>query len=173
MAQTLNAVRKTASTYHLSQSVQIAASPAAVFDHVDDIHNTGWHMEKSSMPLMGSKMTVEVLSKNHSGLGATYRWTGKVLGMTLDFTETIVKWVKNKERVWRTIGEPKIIIMGNYEMAFFIEPVEGGSELTFEIRYELPKPFFGKLLGVLLANWYSKWCLNNMCRDAKAALEKR
>jgi hypothetical protein len=63
--------------------------------------------------------------------------------------------------------------MGNYEMAFFIEPVQGGSGLTVEIRYELPKPLFGNLLGLLLANWYGKWCLNNMTNDAKAALEKK
>ncbi len=172
MARTMNAVRKAAHTYHLSQSVQIAASPAAVFAHVDDIHNTGWHMEKSSMPLMGSKMNVEVLSDNHSGLGATYRWTGQVLGMPLDFTETVVKWVPNKERVWRTIGEPKIIIMDNYEMAFVVRPVGVGSEFTVEISYELPKTFFGKFLGLVLGNWYSKWCLNSMCNDAKAALER-
>jgi hypothetical protein len=171
MSQSINAIRKAARSYHLSQAIRIAASPQAVFDHVDDIHNTGWHMEKSSMPMMGSRMNVEVLSKNRTGLGATYRWTGKVLGMTLDFTETVVKWVKNKERVWRTIGDAKIIIMANYEMAFLIKPVDAGSELTVQIRYELPRDLFGRLLGLLLANWYSKWCLANMTNDAKAALE--
>jgi hypothetical protein len=165
-------VLQSAWPYHLSRSIRIAAPPEAIFNHVDDIHNTGWHMEKSSMPLMGSRMSVETLSTNHTGLGATYRWTGRVLGMPLDFTETVISWVKNKERVWRTIGEPKIIIMSNYEMAFFIKKAKGGSELTIEISYELPRAFFGKLLGLLLADWYSNWCLTNMTSDAKAALEK-
>lgn len=156
---------------HYEQSIDIKANPNEVFAFMDDIHNTGWHMEKSSMPMMGSRMEVEVLSKNSNGLGATYRWTGRVLGLPLDFSETVVTWLKGKERVWRTIGEPKIIIMGHYEMSFKLRPVLEGTNLTVSIDYELPKAPFWKFVGWLLAGWYSKWCLNNMCKDAKAGLE--
>ena len=164
--------RKGIKQNHLSQQTLIRANPDLVFAYLDDIHNAGWHMEKSSMPLMGSKMTVEILSKQKSGLGATYHWTGRVLGMPLDFSETVVKYVPNKERIWKTIGEPKIIIMSAYQMRFFIRPSAEGTVLTLGIDYDLPRPLFWNLIGRLLAGWYSRWCLTSMDNDARAALEK-
>lgn len=171
MAESSSIKLRAAKVFHFSQTIQINKKVAQVFAYIDDIHNTGWHMEKSSMPMMGSKMTVETISEQKSGLGATYRWTGKVMGLRIDFTETITRWVKNKERVWQTIGDPQIIIMGNYVMGFFLKPILESTQLTFEIDYELPKPLFWSLVGRLLSPWYSRWCLSNMCNDAKATLE--
>ncbi|MCL5985366.1 MAG: SRPBCC family protein [Actinobacteria bacterium] len=155
----------------ITETTEIKASADVVFAYVDDIHNTGWHMMKSSMPLMGSKLNLEILSQNPTGAGATYRCYGKVLGLTIDFTETVIKWIPGKERVWRTIGKPKIIIMKNYEMWFTIEPIGSETRLTFGITYDLPRSLFWKMIGLLLAGWYSRWCLENMCSDAKKALE--
>ncbi len=154
------------------ESIEINASAKVVFEHVDDIANTGWHMTKSSMPLMGSSLTLEILSKNPTGVGATYRWHGKIMGFTMDFSEIISRWVPNKERVWHTIGNPKILIMRAYEMRFMIKSLHERSRLTFEITYDLPKPIFWKCVGFLLSGPYSRWCLRNMCKDAKKALEK-
>jgi hypothetical protein len=172
MAQTLIQEIPSSWPFHLSQFVEIQASPQVVFDFMDDVHKAGWHMEQSSMPMMGSKMQIETLSKNQTGVGATYRWTGKVLGLPIDFSETVVKWENGRKRIWRTIGVPKIIIIGQYEMSFLVEPTKTGSRLSVSIDYELPKPIFWKFAGWLLAGWYSKWCLGNMCQDAKSGLEK-
>jgi len=139
---------------------------------MDDIANVGWHMEgERSMPLMGGKLHHEVLSENITGLGATYRWYGKVMGMTLDFKETVTKWVKNEEKVWSTIEDPKIIIMSKYEMRFNLSPIENGTKVTFEIDYELPRSLFGRILGKLLARKYADWCLRRACEDTKHILE--
>lgn len=150
----------------------INASPETVFRYVDDIRNTGWHMTKASMPLMGSKLNLEILSKNSSGEGATYRWCGKVMGFTIDFTETVTKWIVNKEKRWKTVGEPRLVIISNYEMWFLVEPVSGQTKLTFGINYELPEPVLWRFLGWLLADWYCKWCLDHMTTDGKKALEE-
>jgi uncharacterized membrane protein len=156
----------------LQNSIEINAPTEAVFSYVDDIRNTGWHMTKSSMPLMGSKLQLEILLNKPSGVGATYRWFGKVMGFKIDFSETVTKWVPNQERVWKTIGNPKILIIEDYEMRFLTEPLNQHTRLTFEIQYNLPKAFFWRAIALLLADWYSKWCLKNMCEDAKRALEK-
>lgn len=155
----------------LKQEIEINSNIEKVFSYVDDIHNTGWHMGKSSMPMMGSSLKLEILSKNATGQGAVYRWSGKVMGFTMDFSEIVTKWIKNKERVWKTINHPKLIIMSSYEMWFFVDPARKNTKLTFGINYNLPKNIFGLILGILLADWYSKWCLNNMCQGAKDALE--
>jgi len=155
----------------LTASSVIKAPPETVFRYVDDIRNTGWHMTKASMPLMGSKLNWEILSRNLSGEGATYRWHGRVMGLTIDFTETVTRWIADREKGWKTVGNPRMVIISNYEMWLRVEPAAGQTKLTFGIEYDLPKPFFWRFLGWLLADWYCKWCLRHMTADTKRVLE--
>jgi hypothetical protein len=156
----------------LLKSVLISASPEAVFRYVDDIRNTGWHMTKSSMPLMGSKLELEIISKKESGRGATYHWSGKVMGFTIDFLETVTRWQPNEEKRWRTVNEPRLLIISNYEMWFRVQPVGSQTRLSFGIEYDLPEALVWRVLGWLLAGWYCNWCLGRMTIDAKNALEQ-
>lgn len=155
----------------LSESVEIKSSPDVVFSHIDYVRNIGMHMSKRSMPMMGGSLKTEILSKNDRGLGATYRMYGKVMGMKIDFTEKVTKWIENQEKVWETIGEPKLIIMGGYIMNLNVRPSNFGTRLTFGIKYSYPKSVFWKGISIVVGDWYAKWCLRNMCRDAKKALE--
>ncbi len=61
-------------------------NPEVVFQRIDDLGVTGMHMTKSSMPMMGGKLNLNFLTPNHTGLGSKYKWTGKIVGMTMDFT---------------------------------------------------------------------------------------
>lgn len=90
---------------------KFSASPKAVFKTIDDLGVTGMHMTKSSMMMMGSKLHLEFLTKHHTGLNSTYRWTGKMLGMKMDFTVEVTKWVEGEEKIWETIGKTKLIIL--------------------------------------------------------------
>lgn len=159
----------------VGETVKIQAPAEEVFAHIDDIRNVGWHMtEQSSMAMMGSKLKVGVLSREPTGLGATYRYSGKILGLTLDFSESVTKYVPNREKVWHTIGEPRLLIMSSYEMRLAVEPLQPpSSRLTVSIAYELPRSGFWRFMGTLLAGWYSRWCLRRMCQDTKRALEAR
>jgi uncharacterized membrane protein len=157
---------------HTQKVIEIRASPERVFAHMDDIANVGWHMEgKRTMPMMGGKLHHELVSSNATGVGATYRWYGKVMGMTIDFKETVTKWVENKQKIWSTLEDAKIIIMSNYEMRLNLTPTENGTKVNFEIYYELPNSILGQLLGRLLAQSYARWCLTRACEDAKETLE--
>jgi len=159
----------------VSETVEIRAPAQEVFAHIDDIRNVGLHMtEQSSMAMMGSKLKVEVLSREPTGLGATYRYSGKMMGLTLDFSESVTKYVPNHEKVWHTIGEPRLLIISSYEMRLAVEPQSpSSSRLTVSIAYDLPRSGFWRVLGILLAGWYSRWCLGRMCQDTKRALEAR
>ncbi|MBM3897727.1 MAG: SRPBCC family protein [Thaumarchaeota archaeon] len=157
---------------YAQEVIEIKASPQKVFAHMDDIRNVGWHMEgKRAMPMMGGKLHLQKLSENATGVGATYRWYGKVLGMTIDFKETVTKWIENREKVWSTIEDPKIFIMSEYKMRLQLSPTENGTNVVFEIDYELPRSLFGKILGKLLAKKYAQWCLRRACEDTKLNLE--
>src|SRR5438045_9497873 len=80
------------------------AKPESVFSYLDDLGVTGMHMTKSSMPMMGGKLDLEFITTQHTGLGSKYHWTGSVVGMIMDFTVEVTKWIQGKEKVWGTVG---------------------------------------------------------------------
>lgn len=149
----------------------IQATPEKVFAQMDDFSKTGMHMSESSMMMMGSKLALEQISPNSTGIGAAYWWHGKMLGMTIDFREEVRKWEPPKRKEWETIGAAQIIIMRWYRMGFEITPSENGVIVTISIDYEPPKGWLYRLLSFLFVGIYCNWCLNNMLNDAKEGLE--
>lgn len=159
---------------HMSESVVIAAPAERTFAYVDDIRHLAAHMsETSSMAMMGSKLKLEIVSPRPTGLGATYRYSGKILGITIDFSETVTRYVAGREKAWRTIDVPRLLIMSGYEMGVRVEPLSpASSRLTITINYDLPASGVSRVLGLMLGKAYSRWCLTQMCEGAKTALEK-
>ena len=158
----------------LSRSVTIAAPAERVFAYVDDIRNLARHMSESrSMPMMGSKLKLEVITPETTGVGATYRYSGRMMGLTIDFTETVTGYIAGREKVWRTIGEPKLLIIAGYEMRVIVDPVSpASSQLTIGIDYELPRAGIWRALGRMLAGVDSRWCLTRMVEGTKRDLER-
>jgi hypothetical protein len=159
----------------LSRSATIEATAERVFAYVDDIRNLARHMSESgSMPMMGSKLKLEIMTPEPTGVGAVYRYSGRMMGLTIDFSETVTKYVAGREKVWRTIGKPQLLIIAGYEMRVLVEPVSpGSSRLTIAIDYDLPRASIGRLLGWALAGAYSRWCLTSMVEGTKLDLERR
>jgi Polyketide cyclase / dehydrase and lipid transport len=157
----------------VSETVEVRAPAEAVFAHVDDIRNLGWHMtSRSSMAMMGSRLRLDVLSDQPTGLAATYRYSGTVMGLSIDFSESVTKYLPPREKAWRTIGEPRLLIIASYEMRVAIERLSSSlSQLTISIGYELPRSAFWRMVGLFLARPYSRWCLRRMLRDSQHALE--
>ena len=125
----------------LSRSVTIEAPSERVFAYVDDIRNLARHMSESrSMPMMGSKLKLEIMTPETTGVGAVYRYSGRMMGLTIDFSETVTQYVAGREKAWRTIGEPQLLIIAGYEMRVLVEPISlRSSRLTISIDYELPR----------------------------------
>jgi hypothetical protein len=155
-----------------SKSIIIHSTPEKVFRQMDDFSKTGMHMSESSTMMMGSKLTLKQLSTKATGIGSSYRWYGKMMGMTMDFSETVTKWIQNKLKEWETVGEAKIIIMSWYKMGFEVSPYKEGTIAKISISYLPPKEWYYKILSFLFARWYCNWCLNNMLNDTKRNLEK-
>ena len=142
------------------------ANSEKVFQCIDDLGVTGMHMTKSSMPMMGGKLDLNFLTTNHTGLGSKYQWTGKIVGMSMDFTVEVTKWVKDKEKIWETIGDPKMIIYSWFRMNLEISTSLDDTQAELSISYEKPSGWFKRLLSFFLADWYCMWCLKNMLDDA-------
>ncbi len=130
-------------------------------------------MTKSSKPMMGSKLESKQLSENATGPNSKFCWYGKMLGFTIDFTVVVTKWIKDKEKVWETIGQAKMIILGWYRMHLTILLSPGGpnTEVELNITYTKPKNIFFKFIAFFLAPVYANRCLNNMLNDSKKILE--
>jgi len=148
------------------------ASAKDVFSSIDNLGVTGMHMTQSSPMMGGSKLNLEFLTANHTGVGSKYRWTGKMMWMPMDFTVEVIKWNPPEEKIWETIGETKIIIYSWYRMHLQVMPISDGTQAELSITYEKPKGFFNKILSYLFADWYCHWCLKKMLGDARGSLEE-
>lgn len=148
------------------------ASPEVVFNQIDDLGVTGMHMTQSSAMMMGSKLKLTYLTENHKGLDSKYRWTGKMMGMAMDFTVEVTKWTAGKEKTWETIGDAKLIIYSWYRMHLEIVQKDKETIAELSITYEKPKGFFNRILSFFLADWYCRWCLKNMLNDSEKAINK-
>lgn len=155
----------------ISRKVLIHSSPDKVFKMIDDLGVTGMHMTKSSAMIMGSKLNLEYLTTNHTGLGSKYRWTGTMMGMKMDFTVQVTKWVEGVEKIWETIGEAKMIIYSWYRMHLLVYPEGNTTQAELSITYEKPRRWFGKIISFFFADWYCNWCLKNMLGDTKKNIE--
>jgi|SRR5688500_15341269 len=155
-----------------SKTIIIQSTPEKVFAHMDDLSNTGMHKEKRSGMMMGSKLKLQQISENKSGLFSKYRWHGRMLGIPLDFSTVVTQWIRGKEKVWQTIGDSKMIILKWYRMHLVITPLENERvQIELSIDYTLPNNFFLHFTGLLLAPWYANWCLNKMLSDTKKILD--
>ena len=148
------------------------ASPEQVFRSIDDLGVTGMHMTNSSTMMMGSKLHLSYLSEHKKGLGSRYRWTGSMMGMKMDFTVEVTKWIEGKEKIWETLGPTKLIIYSWYRMNLMVRPIASGAEAELSISYEKPQGFINNVFSVLFADWYCRWCLKQMLGDAKVAVSQ-
>ena len=154
-----------------SKNILIHSSPEYVFTYMDNNGNIGVNITKSSMTMMGSKLELKQLSKNAMGLNSKFRWTGRMMGFTMDFTVVVSKWIKDKEKVWEIIGKAKMIILEWYQMRFVILPERENTKAELSIAYTNPKNIFFKIIAFFLAPFYANWCLNNILQDSKKTLE--
>jgi hypothetical protein len=70
-------------------------------------------------------------------------------------------------KVWRTIGSPRLLIIGHYRMGFEITAAPAGSRLRVFLGYDLPSGVITRLLGRLLAPMYARWCVRNMVAEGE------
>jgi hypothetical protein len=152
-------------------TIRIHSTPEKVFAYMDQSVNIGMHMTESSTMMMGSKLKLIQLSENATGLHSKFKWAGDILGLPIDFTVEVIWWIKDKEKVWETVGNAKMIIMKWYQMHLFLSPEGKDTNVSLTIVYQLPDPFIHKVISFFLAPLYANWCLKNMLLHSKIYLE--
>lgn len=147
---------------HYEKTMVINGTPSEVFAFMDDINNTGMHMMKSNTQMIGSRLNLEWLTSYTTGLGTKYKWTGKVMGMKMNFTVLVIDWENGRLKTWGTVGAAKMIVISWFKMKLIITPYENkGSIVNLKIDYIKSN----KLLGFIAGRVYSKWCVKSMLKD--------
>lgn len=159
----------TAYPLRFEETGSVAGSPEAVFGHLDDPHRLSSHMEKPSMGMLGTSMSITTDVRGGRAIGSIIRMQGRVLGIPLRLEEAVTEREPPASKTWETLGEPQLLVIGAYRMGFRIAADAGGSQLAVFIEYELPIAALQHVAGRLLAPVYARWCCRRMLRDAQAA----
>ncbi len=124
---------------HDEVSVNVAAEPEALFDHLDDQERLAAHMNKPSMMMMGGRMFYKFDAARGRAVGSVIRMGGSFLWLRLFVEEVVTQHERPHRKAWKTLGVPHLILIDNYRMGFEIE--DGGtlSRLRVLIDYDLPR----------------------------------
>ena len=119
----------------LTKSIEIAASPEAVFNFINDLEK----MNKAHAGFTEAQYT----SKGPVGVGTTARFIGSHGGTHTEWNMEITEFEPNKRITWNSTGPNKLINI------FTIEPASNGAKLTHSGAYEVPYSVLGKLVDKL------------------------
>jgi hypothetical protein len=147
---------------HRERTQFVAATPSQVFAFVDDHSRLSSHMEKSSWMTGGGRMSIETDDAKGQAVGSHIRLKGRVLGLSVFLDEIVVLRDPPSRKVWETVGEPRLLVIGPYRMGFDIRASQGGSELRVFIDYDLPRGLVTRWLGRIFGGWYAGWCVDQM-----------
>src|SRR5215468_10521052 len=132
-----------ASTFHREASATVAAAPAQVFAHLDDQTRLAAHMSRPSLMMGGGRMSYEFDAARGQAVGSHIRMSGTAFGISLSLEEVVTERVPPRRKAWRTLGEPRLLVVGRYEMGFDLRPAADRTQLTAWIAYRLPQRGLG------------------------------
>ena len=147
---------------HFESSTLIDASPEDVFAMIDDHSRFSSHMSESSLMMGGSRMSVELDEAKGRAVGSHIRLNGRVFGIPLYLDEVVTRREPPANKVWETVGVPRLLVIGAYSMGVQIAPEGGGSRLRVFIDYQFPDGWVTYWLGWVFGRFYAEWCVHQM-----------
>ena len=154
---------------HEETTGAVGASVAEVFAHLDDQTRLSEHMTKRSWKLGWGKMDVRLDAERGKAVGSHIVLDGRVFGIHLYLDEIVTEHEPPRRKRWRTVGEPRLLVVGQYTMGFDVDEDPVGCRLRVLIDYDLPTRGVSKVLGQLFGRMYASWCTSQMVRDAQGA----
>jgi hypothetical protein len=151
--------------YSCEAIAMVSADPQQVFEFMDDHLQLSGHMSKRSWMMGGGRMTVKLDQLGGKAVGSHIRMGGAVWGIQLRLDEVITEHTPPTRKVWRTVGIPRLLVIGPYEMGVDICAAAGGSRLRVFVNYALPGERAGGWLRRWLADAYARWCTQQMAAD--------
>lgn len=156
--------------FHEEATVIVETTASETFAYLDDHRRLGSHMTESSWRMGGAHMEIALDEQQGQAVGSMIRLSGRVLGIKLYLDEVVTQRQPPIRKVWRTVGSPRLLVIGHYAMGFDVTDRSPGAQLRIFIDYELPS---GGLPGRMvrpLAKMYARWCVDQMAKDASKSL---
>jgi hypothetical protein len=163
-------------------SATIAGPVERLFARLDDHSRLTSHMNRRSWRTGWGRMELQMDETAGKAVGAHLRLRGRVLGLRLEVDEVVREREPPWRKVWETVGDPRLLVIGAYRMGFELGPetqiglgssAEEGScyvHLRVFIDYDSPGGIIASVLGRLLGGWYARWCTERMIADARVAV---
>ena len=151
---------------HREFAALIDASPHEVFAFVDDHARFSSHMSKSSWMMGGGRMSIDLDAPKGQAVGSHIRLSGIVFGIRLSLDEVVTRRRPPTDKVWETVGAPRLMVIGSYTMGIQVTPESDGSRLRVFIDYNLPTGWATHWLGFLFGGLYARWCVQQMITGA-------
>jgi len=152
---------------HQEASAEVAATCERVFAQLDDQTRLAAHMARPSMMMGGGRMTYEFDQARGQAVGSHIRMGGSAFGLKLFVDEVVTQREPPRRKVWQTVADPKLMVIGHYRMGFEVTPVSGRTALRVWIDYDLPPRGPGRVIPAL-ADFYARWCVRRMVEDARS-----
>lgn len=158
---------------HYEESTLISASPNEIFAYIDDHKRFSSHMSRSSWMMGGGKMGVSVDQGRGQKIGSHIRLSGKAFGIKLFLDEVITHYKPPFLKTWKTVGSPKLLVIGDYKMGVDISKFvsdeikskNSPTQLRVFIDYDLPTTNIW--LGQLFSGWYARWCVQQILKGVR------
>ena len=115
--------------FHREATATLAAPVEVVFALLDDPAHIGAHMGRRSAMMAGALMRTETDTRQGQAVGSVIRMAGRVLGVNLTLEEAVIERVPPRRKVWETLGDPKLLVIGRYRMGFDQTPVANKVDL--------------------------------------------
>ena len=162
----LEHLQKAVLTRHYESRVLVKAPAEDVFAYIDDHAHLSSHMSESSWMMGGGRVYTSVDNGNGQRVGSHIRMSGKAFGVKLFLDEVVTRREPPHTKVWETVGDLRLLVIGHYQIGFEVEPQEGKSLLRVYIDYDLPLKniWLGRLFGAT----YAKWCVRQMLKSTRA-----
>ena len=151
---------------HYESSAIVPARAERLFDFVDDHASLSAHMGKPSWKMGWSSMEIILDENRGRSIGSHICLTGRVLGIRLSVEEVVTERNPPRSKVWKTVGSPRLLVIGHYRMGFEISAQGDASLLRVFIDYALPDAAPARWLGLLFGRFYAKWCVGQMIDGA-------
>ena len=152
--------------FHEEAAGFVQETPERVFAMLDDHSRLAAHMKRPSWRMGWAKMAIITDTTRPRGIGTDITLRGRVFGFHLTVEETITRYEPPLLKEWETTDEPRLLVIGNYRMAFITSSEKSGTRLRVMIDYNRPASRIPRLLSVLFGRAYARWCTNQMVSDA-------
>ena len=146
----------------IKKSIEIKSSPEKVFAVLDDSPNFPQWQEG----IKEVKITSNGGKRLEDHTGETAHFVMGFGGFKFEADFKVMKWIKNRLFVIESISGMKL----NGED--IVEPIEGGTRVTWDFEYEIPFSLIGKVVDKLLFQKMLEKQMGQNLKNLKKLLEK-